>query len=86
MVDDDPQIENSPLCGNVTADGITVRVAIYRLAVGDDTWTLEVVDEEGGSTVRDGRFISDRDAYAEFKQTLEAEGIRSLLSDVRRLN
>ncbi len=82
---EDPQIENSPLCGAVTADG-TVRVEIYRLAVGDDTWTLEVVDEEGGSTVWDSRFISDRDAYAEFNQTLEAEGIRSFLSDARRLN
>jgi hypothetical protein len=51
MIDEDPEIENSPLCGAVSRDGFTVRVEIYRLVEGDKSWTLEVVDHEGGSTV-----------------------------------
>jgi len=79
MIEDDPEIENSPLCEIITRDGITVRVEIYRLAGSDEGWSLEVVDREGGSTVWDGTFSSDKDAYAEFHQTLEAEGIRTFL-------
>ena len=38
--DDDPEIEYSPLCEEVTRDGLTVRVQIYRLraAVTDGHW------------------------------------------------
>ena len=81
MIDEDPEIEESPLSGTVTRDGITVRVEIYRLVEGDESWTLEVIDHEGASTVWDDRFATDKDAYAEFYRTLEAEGIRSFLDD-----
>jgi hypothetical protein len=37
---------------------------------------LEVVNHEGGSTVWDDRFATDKEAYAEFYRTLEVEGIR----------
>ena len=75
--EDNPQIESSPLCTSVTRDGITVRVEIYRIAGSGDRWSLEVVDQDGGSTVWSDLFATDRDAYAEFTQTLEMEGIRS---------
>ena len=75
--EDDPQIESSPLCTSVTRDGITVRVEIYRIAGSGDRWSPEVVDQDGGSTVWSDLFATDRDAYAEFTQTLEMEGIRS---------
>jgi len=75
--DDDPKIETSPLCGRVSRDGIAVRVEIYKLAGRSDGWSLEVVDQEGGSTVCDETFSNDKDAYAEFQRTLEREGIRS---------
>lgn len=75
--DQDPELEFSPLCGNVTGDGITIRVEIYRLAEGDEGWSLEVVDQEGASTVWKDTFASDSEAYAEFSRTLELEGIRS---------
>ena len=74
---EDPEIENSPLCGSITRDGITVLVQIYRLVGSGDGWSLEVVDEAGGSTVWDERFHDDKEAYAEFYRTLQAEGIRS---------
>ncbi len=75
----DPEIETSPLSGTVTRDGVSVSVEIYRLAQGDDGWSLEVVDQEGGSTVWDVRFATDKEAYAEFYRALEADGIRSFL-------
>jgi hypothetical protein len=74
---DDPELEFSPLCESVTRDGISVRVEIYRLVGGSEGWSLEVIDQEGASTVWDDTFPTDKDAYTEFQQTLETEGIRS---------
>jgi hypothetical protein len=51
--ENDPEIEYSPLCEEVTRDGLTVRVQIYRLKTGNDGWSLEVVDHEDASTVWD---------------------------------
>lgn len=75
MTDELPKIEHSPLCGNVTRDGETVDVQIYRIADGDASWSLEVIDAEGGSTVWTDLFETDQAAYAEFFTTLEREGI-----------
>ena len=75
--DNDPDIEYSPLCGAVARDGLEVKVQIYRLVGGNDGWSLEVVDREGGSTVWSDTFATDKDAYDEFAETLELEGIRS---------
>jgi hypothetical protein len=77
MTDGDPDIEYSPLCHKITRDGITVRVEIYRMTTGDDGWSLEVIDQEGASTVWSETFASDTAAYSEFSQTLEQEGIAS---------
>jgi hypothetical protein len=74
---DDPELEFSPLCESVTRDGISVRVEIYRLVGGSEGWSLEVIDQEGASTVWDDTFPTDKDAYTEFQRTLETEGIRS---------
>jgi hypothetical protein len=84
--EDDPEIEYSPLCEEVTRDGQTVRVQIYRLKNGDSGWSLEVIDQEGASTVWDDLFATDQGAFAEFSQTLETEGIQSFLTDRTRLN
>lgn len=75
MIDELREIEHSPLCGKVTRDGETVDVQIYRMADGDESWSLEVVDTEGGSTVWTRLFDTDKAAYAEFFTTLEREGI-----------
>ena len=84
--EDDPEIEYSPLCEEVTRDGLTVRVQIYRLKNGDSGWSLEVIDQENASTVWDELFPTDQGAFAEFYQTLETEGIQSFLTDRTRLN
>ena len=81
MIDEDPEIEVSPLSGSVAREGMTVYVEIYRLVEGDESWTLEVIDHEGGSTVWEDRFATDKEAYAEFYRVLEADGIRSFLED-----
>jgi hypothetical protein len=51
------EIENSPLSRKVSRDGVTVEVLIYR-GKGDPGWMLEVVDQEGGSTVWEDWFQS----------------------------
>jgi hypothetical protein len=58
------------LCGDVSRGGITIRVEIYRLAGRGEGWSLEVVDQEGGSTVWDDLFATDQEAYAEFCRAL----------------
>ena len=35
----DQKIEDSPLGGSVTRDGVTVQVHIYRFAGSGDEWT-----------------------------------------------
>jgi hypothetical protein len=81
MIDEDPEIEVSRLSGAVSRDGTTVHVEIYRLVEGDESWTLEVTDHEGGSTVWEDRFATDKDAYDEFYRVLETDGIQSFLVD-----
>ena len=84
--DHDPEIEYSPLCEEVTQDGLTVCVQIYRLKTDSDGWLLEVVDHENASTVWDDLFTTDHEALAEFSRTLEDEGIQSFLTNRARLN
>ena len=56
-----PEIENSPLSKKVKwGTGITLDVQIYRLASGDEGWSLEVIQQKKarplfGTTVCDGR-------------------------------
>jgi hypothetical protein len=80
---DGPELENSPLSGEFSRDGITVRVEIYRLLHGDEGWILEVVDHEGTSTVWEALFATDEAAYSEFCRTVEEEGIKSFLETPR---
>jgi hypothetical protein len=81
MIEEAPEIEVSPLGGIVARDGMTVHVEIYRLVEGDESWTLEVTDHEGGSTVWEDRFTTDNEAHAEFYRVLETDGIQSFLED-----
>ena len=80
-MDDDYEIINSPLETKITRDGITVEIFIYRGA--DETgWLLEVRDHEGGSTVWDDRFETDRAAYDEAMRAIDEDGIRSFVEAV----
>lgn len=78
---DDRRLETSPLNGEYTKDGVTVRLEIYRLPRWSKGWALEVINREGGATIWDGTFASDRDAYREFRAILATEGIRAFLGN-----
>jgi hypothetical protein len=75
---DFPDIIRSPLSQTFTHDGVTVQVEIYKLD-GSDGWTLELVDEEGGSTVWQDTFATDVDAFAEFTDGVEQLGLEKLI-------
>tara|TARA_R110002020_G_scaffold131872_1_gene294630 strand:+ start:1568 stop:1900 length:333 start_codon:yes stop_codon:yes gene_type:complete len=77
VMEDDFELEMSPLCQKVTADGKTVEVEIYRGDKGG--WLLEVVDEFGTSTVWDDEFDTDRAALEEVQATIRDEGIDALI-------
>ena len=80
MDDEVPKIIMSPLCQNISRDGVTVKIEIYR-GEDDHGWILEVVDHEGASTVFDDKFKSDRAAFDAFMQVIDDEGIRTFVDD-----
>lgn len=76
-MEDDFEVEMSPLSQELTADGKTVTVDIYRGDSGG--WILEVIDEFDNSTVWDDEFDTDAAALAEAKATIRDEGIDCLI-------
>ena len=80
MREREPNIIYSSLGRVLTLDGVTVDVKIYRLE-HDPQWALEVVNEEGTSTVWDDLFDTDDQAYAAFQLTVEEEGMRAFLDN-----
>ncbi|MEO9384576.1 hypothetical protein [Chromobacterium phragmitis] len=76
MYDENDLIE-SPLQQKYTSGGKTVEVCIYRLP--DTGWTLEIVDEYNNSTIFDGEFESDQEAFDLFLKEVEEEGIESMI-------
>lgn len=79
-MDKEFELFESPLSQRIIRDGVSVEVFIYR-GKGDKGWTLEVVDEDNGSTVWDGMFATEQDALAEVMKTIDVDGIRSFFSD-----
>jgi hypothetical protein len=78
--DRSPAIIYSDLCCTVTFAGITVEVQIYR-SEHDPKWALEVVTEDGNTTLWDKMFHTDEEALATFEQTVIDEGIETFLDD-----
>lgn len=73
-MDEEFEVNMSPLCQSITQDGHTVQVEIYQDGAGG--WILEVVDEFRNSTVWDDPFKTDQEALNE---ALEREGIASVM-------
>ncbi len=82
--ENDPPIEYSPLGREVTQEGVTVRVLIYRVRSVEMRWTLEVEDLLGGSTCWDETFASAQEAFDVFHQHVKVEGIRSFTESATR--
>jgi hypothetical protein len=80
MSEREPELIYSRLCRDFTRDGYRLEVKIYRL--GDRPgWQLEVVNEEGTSTVWDDLFATDREANEAFLETLDEDGVAAFLDD-----
>ena len=80
----DPELVRSSYSGPVTRQAITVRLEIYRLE-GDRQWVLEVVNQNGTSTVWENLFDTDGAAYEAFEAAVEHEGIGTFLDEVGAL-
>ncbi len=77
-MEEEPNLEISPLSQKVSSGGKAVSVEIYKLE-GETGWTLEVVDEYNNSTVWDDTFEKDSAALIEAKKTILAERVDSLI-------
>ena len=75
-----PNLVRSGLSGIVSKDNVTVEVIIVRLE-SESKWSLEVVNDAGTSIVWYDLFDSDDEAYAEFQQIVEEEGMRAFLDN-----
>lgn len=76
-MDDDFEVEMSPLCQNISSGGRTIQVEIYKDEQGK--WILELEDEYGNSTVWDDHFDSDSAALIEAKKAILEERITSFI-------
>jgi uncharacterized protein len=76
---DDMEIIHSPLAQTYSTGGHTLRIDIYRSA--DSLWHLEVVDEQGTSTVWDDLFETDKAALEAAFLAIETEGVTGFLTD-----
>jgi hypothetical protein len=72
-------IELSEHSSEVTHDGITVQVGIYRAAGSQDEWTLEVIDADDNSLIWEDTFATEQEAWDEFERAVEEEGIEQLV-------
>lgn len=76
-MNDEYELEMSPLCQDVTEGDDGVRIEIYR---GEsEGWFLEVVDAYGNSTVWEDEFPTDAAALEEAMATIREEGIGVLI-------
>jgi hypothetical protein len=84
LLDDNAEVlKHSPLERDITRDGATVRVFIYR-GQEDAGWNLEIEDESGGSTVWDDLFESDQAALDAALRAVDEDGIQSFFVEEHR--
>ena len=72
----EPTLIYSPLNGHFSKDGVRVEVIIISSDL-DPTWSLEVVNDIGTSTVWDNQFETDDQAYAAFRRVVDEEGMQA---------
>ena len=78
-MDEPDELITSSLEREITRDGITVAICIYR-GRDEDGWILEIEDQEGGSTVWNEQFPTDHAALDEAMRTIDTEGIGTFTS------
>ncbi len=77
-MNNEPELESSPLCQSISSGGKTVEVHIYRL--GGGLWTLEIEDKHGNSTVWEDEFKTDSAALLEAKKSILEETINTFIA------
>ena len=77
--DGTPEIIHSDLETTQTEGPYSVEILIYRSA--DSGWFLEVVAEDGNSTVWEDPFDTDEAALGEAILAIKEEGIQSFYQD-----
>lgn len=82
MTDDEIELIYSPLARTHSAEGHTLQIQIYRSA--GSPWILEVVDEQGTSTVWDEPFDADTAALEAAFLAIEEEGIHSFVTNAQK--
>lgn len=73
MMDEEFEVNMSPLCQTITREGKTIEVQIYN--DGEGSWLLEVIDEHNNSTVWEDTFETDESALNEVLEAIKHEGI-----------
>jgi len=73
---DTPDIVHSELSRIVSLEGVQLELEIYRLE-NESKWCLEVVNEEGTSTVWEDLFDNDQDALDEVMSCIKEEGLKA---------
>jgi uncharacterized protein len=79
---DEIELIHSPLTQTYSAEGHTLRIQIYRSP--DSSWILEVVDEQGTSTVWDDPFDSDKVALEAAFVAIEEESIHEFVTGAQQ--
>lgn len=75
-----PELIYSDLCQEVVKSGRLLEVQIYRLE-DRSTWRLEVVNEQGTSTLWNKSFATELEALNAFREKLRVEGPIVFLDD-----
>jgi hypothetical protein len=70
----DPNLINSGLSQQISVEGHELRIEIVRLE-HETQWSLEVVDEDGTSTVWDDLFDTDQSALDAAFEVIREEGL-----------
>jgi hypothetical protein len=77
-MEDKDELVMSPLCRNVTRDGVSAEIHIYR-RIDDQNWILEVFDQENVSTVWVDKFATDQEALDMVLATIEKENTATFM-------
>ena len=80
---DENDLIDSPLSQILQEDNEQIEVLIYRLP--DSDWTLEVVNQNGTSTVWDETFPSDQEALSVALDGIKAAGGIKAFSEISDL-
>ena len=74
---DEKDLIDSALNQTYTQNGKSVEIHIYRMP--NTSWTLDVVDSYGNSTVFDDEFATDAEALSYVIDEIERDGIEAFI-------